>query len=502
MSTLASYEPSDWGKRFHGLTCREALGAGSAGPGKSLILLHDSDARINMEHERCMLPTNHPHFHPFGSSMGKSLHLRRLSIQLKETIRRSKHIFPALDPGAKYNEQDAEWTFSSGYKYQFGHCKDPDDWGNYQSAEYDWIGFDELTQFEEEQYEQITTRLRSSDPLLRTMLKIRAMSNPMMTQEKGVNISVKNIHWVRDRFVEPCREGNKMLERRIKMRDGTIEKQSSIYLPARLSDNPDKEFARDYEKTLAGKPAHIRRALLEGDWYVMPNAFFGVSWRAELHVCKPFKVPLDWLVFRSMDWGFKTYGCVHWWAMDLDETLWCIREYSFRKKHVREVAQRVKQIEKEDLKIRYYGSNRSPLLGPADIQLWEDRGGTGPNKADEMAAEGVIWLKADKGPGSRASGAGKILTRLDDHDDGTCTPGLVFFSNCERLIKTMPAIPPDANDPEAPQDGGDDHWLDSARYAVVYASNGRAGIQKPMKPRKDDDDSGASVRGRYGYGLH
>ena len=41
------------------------------------------------------------------------------------------------------------------------------------------IYFDELTAFNEEQYDQITTRLRSSDAVLGTMLKVRSMSNPM-----------------------------------------------------------------------------------------------------------------------------------------------------------------------------------------------------------------------------------------------------------------------------------------------------------------------------------
>jgi hypothetical protein len=488
--SIDAYVPSEWGKWYHGLACREALGAGSAGPGKSMILLHDCDARIHMEHERCLLPTDHPHYHPFGASVGKALHLRRQNNQLAETIRRSFRSFRSMDTNATFDRQSATWTFSSGYQYQFGHCKDPDDWGNYQSAEYDWIGFDELTQFEEEQYVQICTRLRSSDQLLRGMLKVRSMSNPRSC-------------WVREYFIDPAPEGNKLLVKKIAMSDGTVEKVSRIYLPARLSDNPDKEFVKSYELTLRDKPMHIRRALLDGDWYVQAGSFFGESWRRELHVCKPFRVPDDWIMFRSMDWGFKTHGCVHWWAMDFDDTMWCVREFSFRKMHAAEVAKRIRQIERDEFGLR---GTKSPITGPADTQLWEERGSSAMTKANEMANEGVLWTQADKSGGSRKAGCGKLMKRLDGHNHGTTTPGIVFFDTCTQAIKTIPGIATDPDDKEVPEDGGDDHWLDSVRYAVTYASHGRRGLAKSVNRGVDEDDDFPTVsdsdRGKYGYGLH
>lgn len=508
------YTPSDWGRRFHTLHCREGLGAGAAGPGKTQILLHDCDSRIAMEHDRSLLPSNHPAYQPLGSSMGWALHLRRNRSSLENTIARSHLAFRRMDPGAHWDSQRSTWRFSSGYHYTFGHCKDPDDWQQYLSQEFDWIGFDELVEFDKEQYIQIESRCRSSDKYLRMNVvefeingeqrsyvageKVRAMSNPVMVRAAGVNLAVKDPQWVRKYFVDPCPEGGKLLTKQIKRPDGRVEKRQRIYLPARLRDNPDKEFVDSYEVTLLDKPAHIRRAMLEGDWYVSAGSFFD-GWRPDLHVIRPFRVPEHWPIFRSMDWGFKSPGCIHWWAIDPDDNLYCIREYSFQKKHPPEVAQRVREIEEHDLGIRWRDKT-SPLSGPADTQIWEERGDSTKRKVDEFAECGVQWVQANKR--SRSGNAAKISQRLDDHDGGTSMPGLMFFETCRQVIKTLPGIQTSRNDPESPEDGGEDHWYDSTAYACAYASHGAKSV--PYRGDDDDDEPAEErvERGQYGYGLH
>lgn len=508
------YQPSEWGKKYHQLQCREALGAGAAGPGKTQILLHDCDSRIAMEHDRCLLPEFHPAYHPPGSSMGWALHLRRNRTSLENTIARSHAAFQRMDPNARWESQKSTWHFSSGYRYTFGHCKDSDDWTQYLSWEFDWIGFDELVEFEQEQYIQIESRCRSSDPWLRRLTveleingerrqyicgeKIRSMSNPRQVRTGNENITVSDPEWVRKYFVDPHPAGGKMLTRSVKRPDGRVEKRQRIYLPARLRDNPDKEFADSYEVTLLDKPAHIRKALLEGDWYVSAGSFFD-GWRHDLHVVRPFRIPDHWPIFRSMDWGYKSPGCIHWWALDPDNNLYCIREYSFKKKHPPEVAKRVREIEETDLGLRWR-NKQSPLTGPADTQIWEERGDSAKRKVDEFAEHGVLWCQANKR--SRAANAAKVAQRLEDHDDGTALPGLMFFEGCVQVIKTLPGIQTSKNDPEAPQDGGEDHWYDSAAYACAYASHGTIGITHSDDDEDEPEDERHEDRGQYGYGLH
>lgn len=484
------YSPSEWQQTYHSLTTTEALGAGSAGPGKSLCLLFDPVPQIVVEHERCA-NRDHPFFHPWGQSEGWALHLRRTFPMLAQTIVRAQRYFPQLDPKVRFDAQAATFIFSSGYRYQFGHCRNEDDYGSYLSAQFSYLALDELVQFEEEQYEQLKLRVRSSDPVLSRMLKVRAMSNPFITRENNDNFSVKDPQWVKRYFVDPAPMGGKVLWRRIKMQDGTEERTSRIYLRASLYDNPDKEYVRQYELTLQSAKPHLRDAYLHGKWDITVGSFFGDDWDYRLHVCKPFAIPNDWPVFRSMDWGYKAPGCVHWWAIDEDDNLYCVHELTFRMKTPTDVAMMIEKYEKER---KWWRGGQSLLSGPADTQLWETRGGGGDvrmTKAAEFRNAGVRWVGADKS--SRYRNAQLLSDRLRDHSNGTTTPGIVFFEGCVNALRTIPAIGTNPNDPETPADGGDDHWADSAFYACAYAVKGRKGVRKLdriKEPWEDRDDRG------------
>ena len=48
------YKPSPWGTKFHALRVDEALGGGSAGPGKTTALIADPSEQIAVEHVRCL----------------------------------------------------------------------------------------------------------------------------------------------------------------------------------------------------------------------------------------------------------------------------------------------------------------------------------------------------------------------------------------------------------------------------------------------------------------
>lgn len=485
------YTPSKWGHEFHNLPQREALGAGAAGPGKSLVLLWDPLYQAMEEHRRCTDP-EHPHPIPVGHSVGWALHLRRIMPSLQHTLQRAQRMFPKIDPGAKWEASTNTWVFTSGYRYQFGHCKDKDSWMQYHSSEYTHIAFDEAVEFEQEQFEQITTRLRSPDPVLGENLKIRLMSNPVMVVKEGVNLINSNPHWVRERFVDDAPLGRVNLRREITMEDGEVLHYDRIYLPAKLSDNPDPKFRRSYELQLRSKPKHIQKAMLEGDWYLAPGSYYGDSWIKEIHICRSFAVPKEWPMWRSMDWGFKAPGCVHWYAQDPDGNIYVIRELTFQGKDAAQVAKEVQDAERE---LGVWKHGRSLLSGAADNQLWEERGDVGITKAAEFAKHGVMWVQADKR--SRARNAQKVLTRLEDHRNQTQVPGLVFFPTCRNALRTIPVIPAHPKHPEMPLDGGEDHWHDSICYGVAYA-DGRS-MSAPRHDDDDDDEASRPKRPQWGY---
>jgi len=495
------YTPSAWGSEFHALPHREALGAGAAGPGKSTVLRMDPMSQILSEHKRCEDP-RHPYPLKWGQSVGWALFLRRTFPMLTQSIRIAKNIFQRIDANGKWNEKLNMYVFSSGYVYQFGHCLKPDDWQQYFSNEYSHILFDELIQFEEEQYIQIEGRCRSSDPVLRSMLKVRAMSNPHSRLEEAgsKDFTVKDPNWVRRYFVDPEPTGRRTINKTVKLHTGEEVKRSRIYLPATLYDNPDAAFVKDYETTLRTKPVHIQQALLFGNWYHVANGFYSDAWNPDLHICKPFKIPSHWPRFRSMDWGFKKPGTVLYFALDDDDNLYCFHELTFQGKDALEVAKEVREFERKN---NMWTPNGSAITGPADNQLWEKRGDVGRSKAEEFSRIGVNWTKADKR--SRRRNAERVLSRLMDHENKDTTPGLMFFSTCKQTIKTVPAIGVDPNDPETPADGGPDHWHDALCYACAHASRGRLGITmrkiRAANDPWDDTEETTKDRGRSGYGA-
>ena len=486
----SAYTPSAWGQAFHSLKVDEALGAGAAGVGKTLALLMDPLDQVIVEHQRTTDP-NHPYAIEPGQSRGWVLHLRRELVELEQTIGESMRIFKAIDPGADYKAATHTWTFSSGLKYQFGHCKDKDDHQKYLGSAFTSINFDELTQFSFEQYEAITARLRSSDPVLGKMLKVRAMSNP------GVSPGSRP-HWVRELFVDPAPEGKKLIRTKYRMKSGKEFFKTRVYWPGKLTDNPDPEFAERYEQNLQTKAAHIRRAYLDGDWYFSPGAFFGEDFDPTIHVVNFHKIPDDWPVFRSMDWGFKSFGCVHWWALDPDNNMVCFEEFKFKERKDERVAADIKRIEK---RLGLWGYNGSRITGPADTQLWEERGDSAKRKIDVFVENGVPWAQADKK--SRQDNAEKVLGRLKDHNGGTRLPGLMFMSNCKYIISTLPQIRTSELNPEEPAKGGDDHGMDSVMYACAYASLPERvqvrNVDNGDELDADEEDKPVS-RGRWGYG--
>lgn len=501
MTAASAYTPSPWQARFHACRCHEVLGAGAAGPGKSLALTMDMIDQVALDHERAVNP-EHPYPIHQGESLGHALFLRREASMLSETIIRAKKLYKVVDRGGKWladSSGGGTFTFSSGYRVQFGHCKDPDDWEKYLGDELTWIGYDELTQFLEEQYAQINARLRTSDPLLTRMRRIRAMSNPMMRRPTTSSFVTRDPQWVRRYFVDPAPNGNERLFREITLESGETVQRDRIYLPARLKDNPDIEFVRQYEIELQSAPPHIRQALLMGNWYITADSFYAWAWSPSLHVIKAHRIPSYWRIFRAMDWGFKLPGTVGYWALDDDDHLVKFKEITFQGKTDSEVADLLRTYE---TRAGFWGTQGSLLTGPADTQIWEQRGGSGggfaKTKAQVFQDAGIRWVPANKK--RRQDNAQLLLKRLQDHGGRSKLPGIMFFESCENTIKTLPAIPTDPSNSECPMDGGEDHWHDETLYACEYASRGPAFL----RAFEDEEEGSAQPIGLQmkGYGYN
>lgn len=137
---------------------------------------------------------------------------------------------------AHWNEQTKTWTFPSGATLSFGYLEHEKDKFRYQGSEFQYIGFDELTQFKESQYRYLRSRLRRGSTM-RVPLRIGSASNP-----GGVGHD-----WVFKAFVE------------------RPDQRDVVFIPALLDDNPhlDRE---EYRKALEALDEVTRMQLLEGQW--------------------------------------------------------------------------------------------------------------------------------------------------------------------------------------------------------------------------------------------
>jgi predicted phage terminase large subunit-like protein len=78
---------------------------------------------------------------------------------------------------AHWNDNDKRWTFPSGATLTFGYLEKRWHHLQYQSAEFQFIGFDELTQFEEYQFTYLFSRLRRKMGS-KIPLRMRSGTNP------------------------------------------------------------------------------------------------------------------------------------------------------------------------------------------------------------------------------------------------------------------------------------------------------------------------------------
>jgi hypothetical protein len=218
----------------------EVLYGGAAGGGKSDALLIDA---LCLQHGG---PDNRNH---------RAVLFRRSFPELRDLIDRSRELYPAIVPGAEYNQTEKVWTFPSGAKIEFGYLQHDSDRLKYRGRAWNYIGFDELTLWPTPTcYLYLFSRCRSSD---RTLPRyIRATTNPDGPGQK----------WVMERWGIQ-EDGN---ETRVPVdivddEQGVVTTMYRRFIPARLADNPHLS-GTGYREALLQMEPEEREALLNGLW--------------------------------------------------------------------------------------------------------------------------------------------------------------------------------------------------------------------------------------------
>jgi len=145
---------------------------------------------------------------------------------------------------AVWHAKEYRWQFPSEANLTFGYLQNENDKYRYQSSAYQFIGFDELTEFEESQYMFLFSRLRKGNDM-NLPLRMRTASNPG---------GIGHI-WVKDRLIT-----------------------KGLFIPATLEDNPyiDRE---SYENSLNKLDYITREQLSHGNWDInIEGSLFKKHW--------------------------------------------------------------------------------------------------------------------------------------------------------------------------------------------------------------------------------
>jgi predicted phage terminase large subunit-like protein len=154
-----------------------------------------------------------------------------------------------LNTDARWNGAEHVWRFPSGAVLKFGHLDSTNAELEYQGAEFQFVGFDELTQFKQHQYEYLFSRLRRLEGSA-IPIRMRAATNP----------GGPGHEWVKERFVK---HGNA---------------RDRVFLTARLEDNPHLD-RKQYERQLLKLDPVTRARLRDGDWEAKDSGgFFRREW--------------------------------------------------------------------------------------------------------------------------------------------------------------------------------------------------------------------------------
>lgn len=261
LSPYSPHKPSPKQLAFLSFDGLEAFYGGAAGGGKSDALLMAALQYVDVPNYSAILfRRSYTDLALPGALMDRGHEWLADAIKRKEV---------------RWDRETHTFHFPSGATIAFGYIQAPRDMYRYQSAEFQYVGFDEIAEWpDDEAYKFLFSRLRKTMDihLEKVPLRVRCASNPI-----GPGAT-----WVRKRFLD---NGN----------------ENRIYVPANFEDNPHLE-KESYLRSLRELPESTQRRLIEGSWEEIDNQAFP-EFKDNLHIIPEIAPPYDWRRWEAMDFG-------------------------------------------------------------------------------------------------------------------------------------------------------------------------------------------------------
>lgn len=337
--------------------------------------------------------------------------LRRTLQELREN-----HVLPlqrVLRNIAKYNADAKEFLFSNGSRIKLGYCAAESDVLQYQGQAYDVIILEEATQFTEFQFQTFTEINRSSG-----MMRVKFTPRMYFTCNPG---GIGHT-WFKRLFID-------------KQYRGSEQADDYDFIPSTVYEN---DFLMknnpEYVRNLENLPEMRKRAMLYGDWDAFEGQYFN-EFDRNIHVVEPFQIPEYWKRYFVLDYGLDMTAA-YWIAMNERGKAFVYKELYESDLIISEAAKKIKAMTNENISTKYAPPdlyNRRQETGKSVIDIFQDNGLTGFIKSNNDRVQGWYdmkeWLKPYK----------------DEQD--IMTANLVIFKNCVNLIRTLPLLQHDPNDP-------------------------------------------------------
>jgi len=329
----------------------EVLYGGAAGGGKSWCLMFDALGIQFEETEFGMAAYNHPNY--------RAAIFRRKTTHLQKLIDLGKELYTPL--GAQFvlqrkGDPGSSFTFPSGAQIFLCHLEQEKDMENHQGLEYQFIGFDELTQFLLTQYLYLFSRCRGLviNDGVNLPSRIRATTNP----------TGSGLVWVRKRFIKNGSWKMQPGKTHFFISDPTTDDiqdnptgimispshdqfanaKSRTFVPGFLQENAFlMEMDPGYASNIMQMGRKMEEALLKGNWDAFGGDFFD-DFNRETMVINPFTIPTDWQLIGCNDPGWSSPNAFQLIARDHDDNVYTLFTYYVKKRDPEKHAQNIYQI--------------------------------------------------------------------------------------------------------------------------------------------------------------
>lgn len=469
----------------------EVLFGGAAGPGKTFGLVLDA---LGLQYEKTPLKKFAIHIPEYRAVL-----FRRQTTQLSDLIDECKGYYYDLggqylstrkgDPGASFNfpkyytKGDKVYkTYTSGARIFLCHLNEENDKENHQGFEYQYIGFDELTQFLFSQYIYLFSRARSKIPYL--FPRIRSTSNPT-----GIGLS-----WVKKRF-RPQIDANTIKYfitnpneekdvRGLEVPKDFPDALSRCYIPGKLKENLTLKITDPgYAARIKAMGIKMSKALLDSDWDIMEGQFFDM-WNSHVHVIKAKDY---WTYFEISK--FNVLGCIDYgrtmvFSLLLKDSNGNVILFD----QLTSVGE-VRQVRIERVKNFLIARNLArmenakfvltnvKILGDTDLWLKDAFDLANQESPAQMFIDaGIIITKVSKRStdektyriACNIAVKDALYYEVNELGEVTKQPKFKVYERCDKFIESFPTLPTDEDNPDDIDPKSDeDHWYDSFKMPFM-----------------------------------